>query len=197
MPSLLSPPERLITSMINSPIQSATALRILFDWADLSDGELQELCAKMHIKNIRWLAIHHPDNKTRESLYRLSNVAVGRKTTINAGLFVYDSYQPLVTIGANCALAANISLIPESGPNMSELADFQLVKDKLLYTAPIVIEDHVWIGANAIVMPGVTIGHHAIVGAGAVVTHDVPPYAVVKGQPARISQYLTPPTATL
>lgn len=175
--------------------QSATALRILFDWADLSLDELKSLCADLHIKNIRWLAIHHPDNKTRENLYRLSNVTVGPKTTINAGLFVYDSYQPLVTIGANCALAANISLIPESGPNMSELADFPLVKEKLLCTAPIVIEDHVWIGANVIVLPGVTIGHHAIVGAGAVVAHDVPPYAVVKGQPARVSQYLTLPDA--
>ncbi|GAA4029387.1 hypothetical protein GCM10022409_11990 [Hymenobacter glaciei] len=175
-------------------LQSATALRILFDWADLSTDDLRALCTELHIKNVRWLAIHHPDNKTRENLYRLSNVAVGPKTTINAGLFVYDSYQPLVTIGANCALAANISLIPESGPNMSELADFELVKEKLVCTAPIVIEDHVWIGANAIVMPGVTIGHHAVVGAGAIVTRDVPPYAIVKGQPAQVSQYLTPPS---
>lgn len=175
-------------------LQSAAALRILFDWADLGPDELRTLCAELHIKNVRWLAIHHPDNKTRENLYRMSNVAVGEKTTINMGLFVYDSYQPLVTIGANCALAANIALIPESGPNMSELQYFPLVKDKLHCTAPIVIEDHVWLGANVIVMPGVTIGHHALVGAGAIVTRDVPPYAVVKGQPAQVSQYLTPPT---
>jgi maltose O-acetyltransferase len=175
---------------MDSTFQSATALRILFDWSELSLEELTQLCGGLHIKNVRWLAIHHPDNKTRENLYRLSNVKVGPKTTINMGLFVYDSYQPLVTIGANCALAANISLIPESGPNMSEVAEFTLVKEKLLQTAPIVIQDHVWIGANVIVMPGVTIGHHAIIGAGAVVTRDVPNYAIVKGQPARISSYL-------
>lgn len=175
--------------------QSATALRILFDWLDLSLEELRELCKELHVKNIRWLAIHHPDNKTRENLYRLSNVAVGPRTTINAGLFIYDAYQPLVSIGANCALAANISLVPESFPNMSGLGEWPEVLEKYVRSGPIVIEDHAWLGASVVVLPGVRIGHHAIVGAGAVVTRDVPPYAVVKGQPARPVHFLTPPSA--
>ena len=52
--------------------------------------------------------------------------------------------------------------------------------------APVVIEDDVWIGANATVLPGVRIGEGAVVGAGAVVTGDVPPGAVVMGIPARV-----------
>ena len=51
--------------------------------------------------------------------------------------------------------------------------------------APVVIESDVWIGASAIVLPGVTIGTGAVVGAGSVVTKDVPAYAVVVGNPAR------------
>lgn len=51
---------------------------------------------------------------------------------------------------------------------------------------PIVIEDDVWVGAGAFVLKGVTIGRGAIVGAGAVVTKDVPPYAIVVGNPARV-----------
>ncbi|MBR4243334.1 MAG: hypothetical protein IKR98_05525 [Bacteroidaceae bacterium] len=51
---------------------------------------------------------------------------------------------------------------------------------------PVVIEDNVWIGEMACIMPGVTIGRGAIVGANAVVTHDVPPYTLVAGNPARI-----------
>lgn len=52
--------------------------------------------------------------------------------------------------------------------------------------SPVVIEDDVWIGASATILPGVTIHRGAIVGAGAVVTKDVPPYVVVGGVPAKI-----------
>lgn len=47
----------------------------------------------------------------------------------------------------------------------------------------------VWIGRNAIVLPGVTVGHGAVVGAGAVVTRNVPPYAIVAGNPATVLRY--------
>lgn len=51
---------------------------------------------------------------------------------------------------------------------------------------PVVIDDDVWIGQNAILMPGIRVGKGAIVGAGSVVTKDVPSMAVVAGVPARI-----------
>jgi len=51
---------------------------------------------------------------------------------------------------------------------------------------PVVIEDDVWIGAHAVILPGITIGVGAVVGAGAVVTKDVPAGAIVVGVPARI-----------
>lgn len=54
-----------------------------------------------------------------------------------------------------------------------------------LVTAPITICDGVWIGARAIILPGVTIGEGAIVAAGAVVARDVPPFTVVGGNPAK------------
>jgi maltose O-acetyltransferase len=54
---------------------------------------------------------------------------------------------------------------------------------------PIVIEDDVWIGARSIILQGVRIGSGAIVGAGAVVTKDVPPYAIVAGNPAQVIRY--------
>lgn len=61
------------------------------------------------------------------------------------------------------------------------------------YDAPksVTIGDGVWIGTRAIILPGVTIGHDAIVGAGAVVVKDVPPYAVVGGNPARVLKMRT------
>ena len=53
-------------------------------------------------------------------------------------------------------------------------------------TTPVVIEDDVWIGANAVILPGVRVGTHSVVAAGAVVTKDVPPHSIVAGIPAKI-----------
>ena len=53
-------------------------------------------------------------------------------------------------------------------------------------TNPVTIEDDVWIGANAVILPGVTIGNHCVVAAGAVVTKDVPPHSLVAGVPAKV-----------
>jgi maltose O-acetyltransferase len=54
---------------------------------------------------------------------------------------------------------------------------------------PVRIGDDVWIGARAIILPGLTIGNGAIIGAGSVVTKDVPPYAICAGNPAKIIRY--------
>lgn len=51
---------------------------------------------------------------------------------------------------------------------------------------PVVVEDNVWIGGGAILLPGVTIGRNAVVGAGAVVTRSAPANTVVAGNPARV-----------
>ncbi|MEC4726567.1 acyltransferase [Shewanella sp. D64] len=55
---------------------------------------------------------------------------------------------------------------------------------------PVIISTGAWIGANAIILPGVTVGQNSVVGAGSVVTKDVPPFTVVAGQPARIIKQL-------
>ena len=53
-------------------------------------------------------------------------------------------------------------------------------------TTPVIIEDDVWIGANAVVLSGVKIGTHSVIAAGAVVTKDVPPHSIVAGVPAKV-----------
>ena len=58
------------------------------------------------------------------------------------------------------------------------------------YGRPVVLEDRVWVGINATILPGVRIGYGAIVGANSAVTKDVPPMTVVAGNPARIIKEL-------
>jgi len=60
------------------------------------------------------------------------------------------------------------------------------IDEQGISTAPVTIGDDIWIGANAVILPGVTIGNHSVVAAGAVVTKDVPPRSLVAGVPARI-----------
>jgi len=67
------------------------------------------------------------------------------------------------------------------------LSNRVLTKDwSKVNSKPIIIQDHAWIGMNALILKGVTIGKGAIVGAGSVVTKDVPPFSIVGGNPATI-----------
>ena len=63
-------------------------------------------------------------------------------------------------------------------------------RNELTKQAPITIEDDAFIGARSIILKGVTIGKGAVVGAGSVVSKDVPPFAVVCGNPAKIVKTL-------
>ena len=62
----------------------------------------------------------------------------------------------------------------------------KLIDEQGISTAAVHIGDDVWIGANAVVLPGVTIGNHSVVAAGAIVTKDVPQGSLVAGVPAKI-----------
>lgn len=81
-------------------------------------------------------------------------------------------------IGDRVLIAAHATLTTRGHPTT-------LPRWGVALDAPIVVEDDVWIGASAVVLPGVRIGRGAIVGAGAVVTRDVPPMTAVGGVPAR------------
>lgn len=66
----------------------------------------------------------------------------------------------------------------------------QLISQQGISTKKVTIENDVWIGANAVILPGVNIGTHSVVAAGAIVTKDVPPYSLVGGVPAKILKQL-------
>ena len=107
-----------------------------------------------------------------------TEVSLGRGTFVNMRC-VFDNWAP-ISIGANCYLGMGVSLVTsthELGPSGQRAG---AVSGK-----PIVVGDGCWIGANAIVLPGVTIGPGCIIGAGAVVSKDCEPDGLYAGNPAR------------
>ncbi len=60
------------------------------------------------------------------------------------------------------------------------------------YNFPVRVEENVWIGAGAILLPGVTVGKNSVIGAGSVVTRDIPPNVVALGTPCRVLREIGP-----
>ena len=88
-----------------------------------------------------------------------------------------------VSIGSHVNLAQGIVV---TALNHQFLDASKRIDQQGITTCAVVIGDDVWIGANAVVLPGVTVGSHSVVAAGAVVTKDVPPHTVVGGVPAKV-----------
>ena len=92
-----------------------------------------------------------------------------------------------VTIGSHVNLAQGITV---TALNHNFQDGSKRIDEQGVSTNPVVIGDDVWIGANAVILPGVTIGTHSVIAAGAVVTKDVPPYSLAAGVPARVIKSL-------
>ena len=119
-----------------------------------------------------------------------SCVEVGNNTY--GKLFVVTSNTTTkLHIGAFCSIGPNVTFVV-SGTQPTDVLSTYPFKTYILHEAnegmkvkDMYIDDDAWIGANAIILPGVHVGQGAVIGAGAVVTKDVEPYAIVAGMPAR------------
>ena len=109
----------------------------------------------------------------------VGDVMIGDHTRIG----LHNTIIGPVIIGSHVNLAQGITItaLNHNFENSKKRIDEQGVS-----TSAVVIEDDIWIGANAVVLSGVTIGHHSVVAAGAVVTKDVPPHSLVAGVPAKV-----------
>jgi acetyltransferase-like isoleucine patch superfamily enzyme len=136
---------------------------------------------------VPWNKFELGDDSTIEDFSAINNgvgdVIIGNRTKIGLSNTVIGP----VSIGNDTRLAQNITL---SGLNHNYEDITCPIFKQGVSTAPIIIEDDTWLGANVVVLAGVTIGKHSIIAAGSVVTKNVPPYSVVAGNPARlIKQY--------
>lgn len=109
----------------------------------------------------------------------VGDVTIGDHTRIGIHCTVIGP----VSIGNNVNLAQGIT-VTALNHNFEDVT--RRIDEQGISTKPVVIGDDVWIGANAVILPGVTIGRHVVVAAGAVVTKDVPDNCIVGGVPAKV-----------
>jgi len=108
----------------------------------------------------------------------VGDVIIGDHTRIG----LHNTVIGPVTIGNHVNLAQGIT-VTALNHNFAEKG--LRIDEQGVSTTPVTIGDDIWIGANAVILPGVTIGNHSVVAAGAVVTKDVPPHTLVAGVPAK------------
>lgn len=113
----------------------------------------------------------------------VGDVTIGDHTRIGIHCTVIGP----VCIGNNVNLAQGITV---TALNHNYENTTKRIDEQGITTKPVVIGDDVWIGANAVILPGVTIGRHVVVAAGAVVTKDVPDFSLVAGIPAKVMKEL-------
>jgi acetyltransferase-like isoleucine patch superfamily enzyme len=131
---------------------------------------------------------------------RHGRVTVGAFTVLNGTYVICDDR---VDIGAHCLLSWGVVITDNwfgesASPTERRSALVMAAGDPLRHAPavgtprPVVLEDNVWVGFDAVILPGVTLGRGCVVGSRSVVSEDVPPYAIVAGDPARIIRHLEP-----
>ncbi len=113
-----------------------------------------------------------------------THIEVGKNFFANYNCTILDVVK--VTIGDNCQMAPNVAvytaghpLHPASRNSMYE------------YGVEVSIGDHVWIGGNTVILPGVHIGSNVVIGAGSVVTKDIPDWSLAAGNPCQVIRSIT------
>lgn len=141
-----------------------------------------------------------PIEKLRKAFYRrVLRIRIGQQTHLSMRLFFAGYHHRCsVIIGNNCVINRECYVDGRVGVRIGDNVNvsFQVCLLSLQHDhndpefrsvgGEVVIKDHAWIGARAIILPGVTIGEGAVIAAGAVVACSIPDYAVAGGVPAKI-----------
>lgn len=124
-------------------------------------------------------------------------VRLGRYTSLWGPVTTVIGRCEGVSIGSFCSIARQVSIQEDNHLHERTTSYFiernifgaESIRDDIGSRGPITIGSDVWIGGGAQILSGVTVGHGAVVAAGAIVTHDVLPYSIVAGNPARLVRY--------
>lgn len=175
---------------------------------DGSSSEITEMAVRTKRLLHQLRETDYADNEAKQRIYRKmfgsigedvyididfrceygKNIHFGNKVIVNMNCTFLDNNR--INIGNNVMIAPDVKIftathsvhlserMPErSAPNAS-------ICDTIAY--PVTIDDGVWIGGNATILPGVTIGRNSVIGAGSVVTKDIPANSIAVGNPCRV-----------
>ena len=126
------------------------------------------------------IAMQIPLGRVKRFFYRLRGTKIGKNVDISHGVFLEESFPELIEIEDNVDISPNVIIVTHDSSNRCLDSTLSIKKGK------VIIKRNAYVGAGAIILPGVTIGEFAIVAAGAVVTKDVPSRTIVAGVPARV-----------
>lgn len=113
-----------------------------------------------------------------------NHIEVGKNFFANYNCTILDVAK--VIIGDNCMLAPNVAIYTAGHPVHPETRNTMYE-----YGIEVTIGDHVWIGGNCVICPGVHIGSNCVIGAGSVVTKDIPDWSIADGNPCNVIRTIT------
>lgn len=137
-------------------------------------------------------------NKTEiNRIFNIDKITVGKNSYGNVDIYEWDTYGEELVIGNFVSIARGVKFILGGNHKYKRLINYPFnvmlccgnIEDDVYSNGKIVVEDDVWIGMDSKIMSGIKIGQGAVIAAGSVVVKDIPPYAIVGGNPAEIIKY--------
>ncbi len=149
---------------------------------------------KYPIKKIYWRIINKDNLTFMVRDFNLKCVRIGKGTYGPLDVYYFGNPDEKLEIGNYCCIGPKVTFLLGGEHDYLKCSNypFKEVEEKVGYSntkGPIILEDDVWIGYGSIILSGVKIGRGAVIAAGSVVVKDVPSYAIVGGNPARIIKY--------
>lgn len=148
---------------------------------------------RLYISKKKWRNKNKHNNTVARGIIDTQRVSVGNDTYGFIDVFLGNSENKLI-IGSYCSIADGVKFLVSGEHRLNTISTYPFLFnycgiDEATSKGDIIVKDDVWIGTNALILSGVTIGQGAVVAAGAVVTKNVPDYAVVGGNPAKIIKF--------
>lgn len=167
------------------------------------DAECMAITAKAYELTSRYAELYRAGDPARHQVLTELFGSIGKNVEFRPSINV--DYGVNITVGDDCFFNFNTVLLDVApisfgnavlvGPNVQFLTPTHPLnpkdrRDLWEGGLPITVEDNVWIGGGAIILPGVRIGENSVIGGGAVVTRDIPASSVAVGNPAKVIKTL-------